>query len=183
MTDTVHKGQKQVVEGSAVGDYHVIPKFAYNSLQQVEYMGEAKIGVPDHVNRHYIQRLDYDCVGNLERILIATNKSTADCDNVSFIPVNDTQSRVILNTGDFVELFEKDAVFLKTGTQTLTGHVIRKISDTEVIVEHGGGNSYTQQLNLPIDKKDLTITFKHDNTKDYAKRKWSHRERYFYKTV
>ena len=115
--------------------------------------------------------------------MIATNKSTADCDNVSFIPINDTQSRVILNTGDFVELFEKDAIFLETGTQTLTGHVIKKVSDTEVIVEHGGGNSYTPQLNVAIDKKDLTITFKHDNTKDYTKRKWSHRERYFYKTV
>ena len=182
MTDTVHKGQKQVVEGSAVGEYYVIPKFAYNCFQQVEYYGEAKVLVEDHANRHFIQKFTYDCVGNIERILIATNKSNVNCDNLDFIPINNTQSKIILNTGDFSEVQEKDAIFLKTGLQTMVGHVLKKNSDSEIIVQHGSGNSYVQELGVIINKDDLTVTFKHDNTKDFAKRRWDHRERYFYKT-
>jgi len=182
MTDTVHKGQKQVVEGSAVGEYYVISKFAYNCLQLVEYMGESKIGISDHVSRHYIQKCEYDCVGNLERILIATNKSTVDSDNIDLIPINDTQTKIILNTGDFNESNIDDSVNLKTGTQELIGTIYKKISSNEIIVGHGE-KIINQDLGVSISKTDLTVTFKHDSTKDYTKRKWSNRERYFYKTL
>jgi len=182
MTDTVHKGQKQVVEGSAVGEFYVVPKFAYNCYQQVEYMGEAKVSVSDHVSRHFIQKLEYDCVGNVERILIATNKSTVDSNNVDVTPIIDTQVKITLNNGDFDEVNKGDALYLKTSLNNIMGSVYKIISSSQVIIEHSQ-ETYTPELAVDIDKKDLTVTFKNDKTKDYTKRKWSNRERYFYKTV
>lgn len=183
MTDTVHKGQKQVVEGSAVGEFYVVPKFAYNCLQQIEYIGEAKVGVEDHTNRHFIQKMIYDCVGNLLRIVTAINRANANSDNINLVPELEGVVRIQLNNGDFTEASEKDAIHLKTSTQELMGEIVKKNSDTEVLVKVDGQTVYVLESNASINKNDLVITFKNENTKDYTKRKWTNRERYFYDTI
>lgn len=196
MTDTVHKGQKQVVEGSAVGDYHVIPKFAYNSFQQVEYIGEAKVGVADSVNRHYIQKMIYDCVGNLERILIAVNIATAGCTEVSVVPISDYKVKIIAHNGDFAEVeyphrvgsvqkkpSELTGFRLNTGTQVIEGRIIEINDDaTEIIVERNIDNPViVVENNTIINESDLLLTFNSDN-KPYEKRRWTNRTRYIYET-
>lgn len=196
MSDVVHKGQKQVVEGSAVGEYHVIPKFAYNCLQLVEYIGEAKVGKPDNANAHYIQKLEYDHIGNLERILIAQNIATAGCTEVSVIPISEYKVRIIAHNGDFSEAeYPKEGggtkkkpnlltkIKLDTGSQVVEGKIIEIVNDnaTEIIVEKNTDAALVTENNVAINETDLLLTFNSDN-KPYEKRKWTHRERYQYKT-
>jgi len=196
MTDKVYKGQKQIVEGSAIGDFHVIPKFSYNSLQLIEYIGEAKVGLPDTANAHYIQKFIYDAVGNLKRVMIAVNLATAGCTEVSVIPINSHNVRLIAHNGDFTDAehpkegggklkADKDLTLIRlnTGTQQIEGRVI-EINDeaTEVVIRRNVDTpTITTENNTIIEENKLILTLNSTN-KPYEKRRWVNRKRYIYKT-
>lgn len=197
MSDKVHKGQLQVVEGSAVGEFHVVPKFSYNATLQVEYLAEAKVGLADHVNGHYIQKFIYDATLNLKRILTASNRATAGCSEVSVTPINQTQIKITAHNGDFNEAERSivgggsrnkneqklTTISLKTGTQEIVGQII-KVSDDglEVTVERSGETPIiVAENNVSISETDLLLTF-NGLHKPYEKRRWTNRKRYFYDT-
>lgn len=196
MSDKQHKGQLQTVEGSAVGEFHVVPKFAYNATLQVEYLGEAKVGLSDRVNGHYIQKFIYDSTLNLKRILIATNKATAGCTEVTVAPLAPNKVRLTAHNGDFGECerptkggtakkkpSELTTLNLNTGTQTIVGRVIEINTDaSEVVVElNNEDGGLTNENNTIISETSLFLLFNSEN-KPYEKRRWTNRKRYFYDT-
>jgi len=198
MSDKHHKGQLQTVEGSAVGEFHVVPKFSYNATLQVEYLAEAKVGIPDRVNGHYIQKFVYDATLNLRRILIATNRATAGCTEVSVQPVSTAgKARITAHNGDFQEVEhptkgggtrkkpnELTTLKLDTGSQVIEGKVV-EVNDVgdEVIVDLINETQVvTSESNTIISESDLTLLFNSDH-KPYEKRRWTNRERYFYDTL
>lgn len=197
MSDKHHKGQLQTVEGSAVGEFHVVPKFAYNATLQVEYLGEAKVGVPDGVNRHYIQKFIYDATLNIRRILIATNRATAGCTDISVVPIAAGKARIIANNGDFKEVehptrgggarkkaSELTTLELNTGNQIIKGKCVEVNQDgNEVIVEFIDETQVAiAETNTIIEEADLTLLFNSDH-KPFENRRWTNRERYFYDTL
>lgn len=197
MSDKHHKGQLQTVEGSSVGEFHVVPKFAYNATLQVEYLGEAKVGLPDRVNGHYIQKFVYDATLNLRRILIATNRATAGCTDVTVQAIGSSgKARIIANNGDFKETEhptrgggrkkhnELTSLFLKTPSQTIEGKIV-EVDDTgsQVVVELIDETQVViNESDTVISETDLTLLFNSDH-KPYEKRRWTNRERYFYDTL
>lgn len=190
MTDTVHKGQVQVVEGSAVGEFYVVPKFAYDSAFNVEYLGEAKIGKPDNSYSHFINKFIYDPAFNLLRILIATNRLVCDCTDVTIATIGDARVRVTANNGDFASSFvdargkenERDILLLTTGINEINGKIIEKVSETEVIVDIMDNSSITPEVNAIISTSDMIMQLNNPKTKDFVKRRWDLRERYIYDT-
>ena len=198
MSDKQHKGQLQTVEGSAVGEFHVVPKFDYNCYQLLEYLGEAKIGIPDGVNSHYIQKFVYDSTLNLRRILIATNRATAGCTDVTVEAIGSKGKALVrANNGDFKEAEtpikggggmkkenELTTLTLDTGTQTIVGRIIEISEDgSEVKVNLNDQEQVVVgEANVAIDENDLTLLFNSDN-KPYEKRRWTNRKRYFYETT
>lgn len=197
MSEKQHLSQLQVVDGSAVGEFHVIPKFDYNSSMQLEYMGEAKIGKPDHENAHYIQKLVYDSACNLSRILIATNRASAGCTDVSVEILSDKKVKIIANNGDFNEVeiptqgggaqktgFRATTLNLKTPTQEFVGRVEEvSTNGLEVTVELNTANGLLlAETNTTINEFDLILQF-NSNNKPYEKRRWTHRTRYIYATI
>lgn len=183
MSDKQHKGQLQVVEGSPTGEFHVIPKFAYDIYFNLEYLAEAKIGKSDHVNAHYIQKFVYDASCNMTRILIATNLTNCDCTDVSIDVINGITIKISTTTGDFVEVNEGDSFNLTTPTQKIVGLVAKREDDTTVVVTLSEEDlTLVDETDTSIAVTDLTVKLNHKNTKEYDKRRWDHRERYFYET-
>lgn len=197
MSDKQHKGQLQTVEGSAVGEFHVVPKFAYNATLQVEYLGEAKVGLPDGVNGHYIQKFVYDATLNLRRILTATNRATAGCTEVSIVPIGQDQARITAHNGDFKEVEypskgggqpkkenELTTLTIKTDNNEFSGRVIKvnDVGDEVVVRLNDSSITVSAENNVNIPELNLTLLFNSDN-KPYEKRRWTNRQRYFYDTL
>jgi len=198
MSDKQHKGQLQTVEGSAVGEFHVVPKFSYNATLQVEYLGEAKVGLPDGVNGHYIQKFVYDATLNLRRILIATNRATAGCTDVTVQPIGAAgKAQITANNGDFKEVehptrggggrkknSELTTLELNTGSQVIKGKVI-DVNDAgdQVVVELIDETQVVlSESDIIISETSLNLLFNSDH-KPYEKRRWTNRERYYYDTL
>lgn len=197
MSNKQHKGQIQTVEGSPTGEFHVVPKMAYNCYQLLEYLGEAKVGEPDGVNSHYIQKFVYDSTLNLRRILIATNRATAGCTDVTIQSIGASgKARITANNGDFKEAEhptvgggalkkpnELTTLTIKTPSQEFQGKIIEvNEAGDQVIVELLEETQVvTNENDVSINETDLTLLF-NSNHKPYEKRKWTNRERYFYDT-
>ena len=182
-TGKVHKGQTQVVEGSAVGEFYVIHKMDYTNSCQLKYLGEAKIGLPDSVGAHFIQKFEYDARKNLERVLIATNESTLGCDEISVEKLSDTTVKVLLHSGDASEVTEGDSFRADTGSQLIQGNVKRKQDDQKLILELCEPSpSMVDEYNVSVSEEDVMVAFNNEKTKGYTKRRWDHRERYVYRT-
>jgi len=194
--NTSHKGQIQVVEGSAVGEFHVISKFSYNTVFDVEYLGECKTSTQDNENNHYIQKFIYDPVFNLTRIMIATNRVTVGCTEVSVQILNNQQILVTAHNGDFDEVedfmskntYSKKAdsistgFFLDTGTQKFQGLISEKISSNQVRVILQNEQMFVNQNNVLIPEQNMFLTLNGEN-KPYEKRRWTNRTRYFYERL
>jgi len=197
MSEKQHKSQLQVVEGSAVGEFHVIPKFDYNSSMLLEYLGEAKITAADNTNNHYIQKFIYDSVCNVSRILIATNQASAGCTDVTVEILSKKKVKIVANNGDFKEVEiptigggklkdkqQATTVNLTTPTQSFVGKACKVSSDgSEVEIELNTEDStLIGETNTVIDEFDLMLQF-NSNNKPYEKRRWTNRKRYIYATL
>ena len=185
MSNTTHKGQLQVVEGSPVGDFYTIPKFDYDSASNLLYLGEAAINKTDRQNAHFIQKFLYNSSFNLIRIVIATNITTTGTTLVfSLAPLNSESVDIVISNGDFDEVNLEDQFSLNTGTQVINGTVVKKLSNMHVEIKLSRPDlSLTPQTNVTISATDLMVTLVHANTKDYTKRRWDHRTRYSYSTL
>ena len=176
MTDTVHKGQKQVVEGSATGDYYVQTLLDWGSCGNLIYVGEVKTGVEEHENRHFIQKIVYDANNNPVKMLIAQNRSSLGCTSFSYEILSNTKILVTLNSGDCTEVNKGDS-FTYIDFQ---GQIIKKIDDFSFQVEVNTGTSALTNATVSVQEFDLIVKFENEKTKDYTKRRWDHRTRYAY---
>lgn len=180
MSVKVYDGQTQTVEGSAVGEFFVTPKMEWGVCGNLIYLGESKTATNDSDNKHFIQKFVYDASYNVVRVLIAQNKSTLGCTNVSLKVLGPRIMEVTLNNGDFSEAEKDDSLTIKT-TQDIVGRVFKKISDSVVHLEVNVGTAgLFDETNVAVDVNDLTICFESQKAKFYTKRRWDHRDRYFY---
>jgi len=187
MASKVYKGQSVVVEGSLVGETIIITKFAYDTALSLEYLGEAKIGSGAYDSKWFIQKFFYDPTLNLIDIKTATNQTTPGATFVSIDATDPNMPIITIGNGDFIEVNDGDSITLTTGTQSISGLPIRKISPTQIYINflQDCGSPpvvpIVSEINTLISATDFIITLNNDATKDFSKRKWSNRTRYVYK--
>ena len=174
-TDSHHKGQLQVVEGSATGDFYVQTLTDYGPCGSLIYLGEAKTNSQPQENRFFIHKFEYDSSYNMARILIAQNTSSLGCTDFTYKSLNQDIVLITLNNGDCSELNVGDSFTY----DFLHGEVFKKISDSIFQIKLMNPVTYAE-TNLVINEFDLLVRFESDKTKDYTKRRWDHRNRYGY---
>jgi len=162
-----------------------IPKLAYDSGFNLQYMSDAVIGVQDNQNSHFIQEFLYDGSFNLTRVVIATDTSTCNCTDVSVAVLTPgLVARITTTTGDFSEVNVGDDFTLTTPTQTIVGSISLVESTTSIqITLPSFSGTLVAETATTILTTDLLITFKHSSTSGYEKRRWDHRDRYIYATL
>jgi hypothetical protein len=181
MSSRVHDGQLQVVEGSAVGHFFVVPRMEYGTCGSLIFLGESKTSCHESENRFYLQKFVYDSNYNLTTILVAQNLSTLGCTDVTLKILNGTVVEMVLNNGDFSEANVGDGINIKTFTQEFSGKIFKKLSDSKVHIETTSGTAgLLNETNSAINESDLIIRFEHEKTKFYTNRRWDHRNRYLY---
>jgi hypothetical protein len=186
MSSKVYKGQGVIVEGSLAGETIIISKFAYDSTLSLEYLGEAKAGTSPSQNKWFIQKFFYDSTLSLTDIKNATNRTNVGATMVSIDASNPNLPIITISNGDFSEVNSGDTISLTTPTQNVSGYPIRKISDTQISINflqdcgQPPAVSVLSETNTSISLNDFIITLSSDATKDWAKRRWDHRDRYVY---
>lgn len=173
------QGQLVVVPGSPTGKYHVTNNFAYNSICQIEYMGEAPTGAKDYEYQWFIQKYLYDSTCELVSIQTACNIFSTQA---TFLTVEigapyAPDAKVTLTDGDFDLIEVGQTIQFTTPSNNRTEIVKEIISSTELLVSNTGlvGESSTA-----IDFADVTFIIPNDLLKKFHKRRWDKRALYIY---
>jgi hypothetical protein len=184
MTNRVYKGQGLVLEGNYVGENFIVTKTSRTPALQYEYIGEAKYGTPDNMNRHYIMHVTYTPALQADRILSASNDTTTDATNVTVETLVDKRGiRITIVNGDFSEVHAGDEFTLNTTNNHMRSVPITAVlSDTQILVSRLENLDIpiVDETNTPINKHDLLIRLKHEDTMEFHRRRWDHRTRYIY---
>jgi len=182
-----YQAQTVVIEGSKSGAVNPTNKFDKNSIGLVEYVGECAIATNDNANAHYIEKLEYDLIGIIKNIKIATNLTTI---NASNIKVEDLQSSLLRITildseGDFSEVNVGDSLDLITDFQNIAGAEVLEVSNKTVLIKIISSSVFTVTNSELISNENLTVLLNSPKTnglpEEYNKRRWDHRRRYIYR--
>jgi len=189
MSSKVYKGQGVIITGSLSGETIIVTKFSYNSRSNLEYLGEAKIGSKEEENKFFIKKYIYDNKQDLIEIRNATNRTSVGANIVSVDKTSDPMYVIISlsDLGDFSEVRPEDSVSLVTSNNKFDGLQINKVSEDKkqifLLKEKIPSNMLLAIIDenlTDIAETDLMVQLNHEDTKDYAKRRWSHRNRYVY---
>jgi len=180
-----YKGNQVVIEGSKTGEEVFVTKCAYNSLQNLEFIAEAKFGTKDSMPKWYLEKFDYDSCCNLTQILTATNQLYSNINEIIIDKdINNPNITIIFNDlhEDILSnLNEKDAINLTTllNDNKIQGMILSIDRINSKIIVEVGNNTIVNETVL-INDKDLIFTLNHPSTKPFNKRMWSLRKNYIY---
>jgi len=175
-----YKGLTVTLEGSPTGEAITTSKFSYNSLLMVEYIAEVKIGILDSEPRHYINKMEYNPDTTLNRITTAQNILSTGASQVSVQILSPLEAKIIVSLdGNFLSVNEGDWFYINTPSNNKRVNVIGTNPNNlqEIIVQNMG---FISETSTPITENIVNITLEHSLTKDYSRRIWDLRTRYFY---
>lgn len=176
-----YEGQIQVVEGSSVGEFQTVDRFAYNNAQCVEFIGQAKVGTPENQHKHYIYRFYYDSLFNVIAIKQAKNMCTTKATQLTVdLTSNPGYARIEIQGGEFDQAYVGDALTIKTTANPLIvgKQIVQKLNMQEVLLKDDG--SFAAEIATAINDADLTVILCNKDSKPYDKRRWDKRDFYYY---
>lgn len=182
-----YRGQTLIIDGSRSGADIPHTKISYDCNGNSEYFGDSKYGVSEDSPKWYIEKLIYDCWGNVTDIVTATNEIysgivTLNIDSSSqpFVIVNITGLNQVLldiiNIGDSLNITTPLNLNKIQGTITALN---RATNNFTIHVPTVSG--IVDELGVVTGATDCIFALKNDDTKPFNKRTWSLRNQYIYK--